>query len=279
MSRARFRAAVLLAAALGFASLADAKPGKPVAPPHEVIAKPATPADPRTQLGDQLAAQADTLHKTEITVGDKLHVADDVRAHRLRAAIRVLNGELPDGATPEERMAAARRRAAARLLLERDASERELLATETRHLHDAERVIAAASHALPSITLPTALLVPAQGRITRRFGEYVHAGSQATLSRRGIDFDVEDRAPAIAPAAGVVRYAGPLRGLDHGVILDHGDYFTVIGKLGELTLPLGTRVNAGDRVGRAAHHRVYLEVRVKVGPGGLPIDPEPLFVH
>jgi septal ring factor EnvC (AmiA/AmiB activator) len=74
-----------------------------------------------------------------------------------------------------------------------------------------------------------------------------------------------------------VRYAGPIRGLDHGVILDHGDYLTVVAKLGDLVLPIGTHVGRGDRLGRAAHHRVYLEVRVKVGPGGLPIDPEPLF--
>ena len=74
-----------------------------------------------------------------------------------------------------------------------------------------------------------------------------------------------------------MRYAGPIRGLDHGVILDHGDYLTVIAKLGELTLPIGTHVARGDRLGRAAHHRVYLEVRAKIGPGGLPIDPEPLL--
>jgi len=74
-----------------------------------------------------------------------------------------------------------------------------------------------------------------------------------------------------------VRYAGPIRGLDQGVILDHGGYLTVIGKLGELALPVGAPIAAGDRIGRAARHRVYLEVRVKLGPGGLPIDPEPLL--
>ena len=278
MSRASSRWLVPALSLACIASLADAKPGKQLAPVPQPVVH-AAPVDQRTSLHDQLAQQSETLTKTEVTVGDKLHVADDVRAHRLRAAIRVLHGELPEGATPDERMAAARRRAAARLLLERDASERELLASETRHLHDAEHVIASASAQLPNVSLPSALVVPAQGRVTRKFGEYVHAGSQATLSRRGIDLDVDDHAPAIAPAAGIVRYAGPLRGLDHGVILDHGEYFTVIAKLGELTLPRGTHVAAGDRIGRAAHHRVYLEVRVKVGPGGLPVDPEPLFVH
>ena len=74
-----------------------------------------------------------------------------------------------------------------------------------------------------------------------------------------------------------MRYAGAIRGLDHGVILDHGDYLTIVAKLGEVAIPVGTRVTKGDRIGRAARSRVYLEVRAKVGAGGLPIDPEPLL--
>jgi septal ring factor EnvC (AmiA/AmiB activator) len=256
-------------ALLLLASLADAKPKPhPVAPPAP---------DAHDALAKQLAAETDTLHTTIATVGDKLHAADIVRLHRIHAAIRLLHAPLPDAASADERMAAARRRAAARLLLERDASERDLLAAETAHLHDAERVVAAAAEKLPTVALPQTLVVPAKGKVSRGFGEYVHSRSNATLSRRGIDLDVDDRAPAVAPADGIVRYAGPIRGLDHGVILDHGDYLTIVAKLGELTLPLGTHVAAGDRLGRAAHRRVYVEVRVKIGPGGLPIDPEPLF--
>jgi septal ring factor EnvC (AmiA/AmiB activator) len=113
----------------------------------------------------------------------------------------------------------------------------------------------------------------------RHFGTLEHERSKAMLSRRGLDLEVEDHSPVVAPAAGTVRYAGPIRGLDHGVILDHGGYVTVIAKLAELALPVGAPIAAGDRIGRAARHRVYLEVRVKLGPGGLPIDPEPLLAH
>ena len=104
-----------------------------------------------------------------------------------------------------------------------------------------------------------------------------HERSKTTLARRGIDLDVETRAPAHAPADGIVRYAGPIRGLESGVILDHGTYFTVIAKLGEVSVPVGAPVARGDKLGRAARQRVYLEVRVKLGPGGRPIDPEPLL--
>jgi septal ring factor EnvC (AmiA/AmiB activator) len=100
---------------------------------------------------------------------------------------------------------------------------------------------------------------------------------QAWLSRRGLDFETAKSAAANAPADGVVRYAGSIRGLDYGVIVDHGDYLTIVAKLAELSIPVGTKVARGDRLGRAARSRVYLEVRAKAAPGGIPIDPEPLL--
>ncbi len=71
-----------------------------------------------------------------------------------------------------------------------------------------------------------------------------------------------------------MRYAGPIRGLDHGIVIDSGGFLVVLAKLAEPAMPVGTEVHKGDRVGRAARHRVYLEVRVALGAGGLPIDPE-----
>ena len=237
-----------------------------------------TVSDPRAALEKQLAAETDTLAKTIATVDDKLHAADLVRAQRVRAAI-------PDSCTrpaPTPHPASARPRPAA----ERprgcwsSATRSSAACSPTRRLAAAappSSVITVAAERVPTVALPTSVQVPAKGTIARHFGEYQHERSGATLSRRGVDLEVEGHAPAVAPADGIVRYAGPIRGLDHGVILDHGDYLTVVAKLGDLTLPIGTRVARGDRLGRAAHHRVYFEVRVKVGPGGLPIDPEPLF--
>ena len=265
MPRASWLALVLVA------SIADAKPAPSRLPP------PAPQLDPHAALTQQLAAESETIAKTVATVGDKLHVAETTRAHRLHAAIRILHAPLPETATADERMAAARRHAAARLLLERDADERGLLADELAHLRTGETTVAAATTKLATIALPANLEPPAVGKVARKFGDYIHDRSKATLSRHGIDLEVEDRAPAVASADGIVRYAGPIRGLDHGVIVDHGDYLSIVAKLGDLTLPVGTHVARGDRLGRAAHHRVYFELRAKVGPGGLPIDPEPLF--
>ena len=233
--------------------------------------------DPRTQLTQQLAAEMQTIEQTLGTVGDKLSAADAQRLRRIRAAYRILRAPLNSEASESDRMSSARRRAAARLLIERDTAERTLLASEAAQLTAARTTKITASGQIPTLTLPEQIGRPAKGEIARGFGSYEHERSKATLSRRGLDFECDHHAPASAPADGVVRYAGPIRGLDNGVILDHGDYLTVIAKLGELTIPVGTQVSLGDRLGRAARYRVYLEVRAKIGPGGLPIDPEPLL--
>ncbi len=235
------------------------------------------PAAPRPASHDELARQvADELAAIDralSAVGAKLGAADAARARRLAAAYRLLRSSSDPGGS----LAAARRRAAVRLLLERDLAERRLLAGEDAQLRRAAAARQAAAARVPEIELPAELGRPARGKIVRRFGAARHERSQATLSRRGIELEVAAQAAAVAPEGGVVRYAGPIRGLDAGVILDHGSFVTVIGKLGALAVPAGARVSRGDRIGRAARRRVYLEVRVKLGAGGLPIDPEPLL--
>ena len=233
--------------------------------------------DFRALLAGELGEESDAIATALATIGDKLAAADDVRLHRLIAAARLLRTAPGPDASEAERMDAARKRAAAHLLLDRDAAERGLLADEASRLAVARGRIAGAAEQLPDLALPAEIARPTGGTIARHFGAFEHDRSHAQLARRGLDFEVDEHAPVIAPADGIVRYAGPIRGLDHGVILDHGAYYTVIAKLGDLSLPVGTHVARGDRIGRAARHRVYLEVRVKLGPGGLPIDPEPLL--
>lgn len=234
-------------------------------------------ADPREQLSTQLTDQAAVLDKTIATVDTKLGDAETVRAKRLRAAYRLLRAPLRTDASSDDRMAAARRRAAARLLVDRDRDERNLLSREAALLRTAAERTVVSTTKLPTVTLPESLMRPARGAVVRKFGTILHEPTKATLSRRGIDIEVPSRTAVVAPADGTVRYAGPIRGLDQGVIIEHGDYFTVIAKLGETVVPVGAPVRRGDRVGRASRYRVYMELRVRIGPGGIPIDPAPLF--
>lgn len=234
-------------------------------------------SDARAALSEQLDQELSTLAKTIETVRSKLSDADAQRLRRVRAAYRILHAPVTADASPADRMSSARRRAAARMLLERDRDERLLLASETKQLESAELTMRSATATLPKVALPESVLAPVKGSIARHFGTYKHEHSRATLSRHGLDFECDDGAPVSAPADGTVRYAGAIRGLDHGIILDHGDYLTVVAKLDTVALTIGTKVSRGDRIGHAARHRVYFEVRAKVGPGGLPIDPEPLL--
>ncbi|HEU0032706.1 MAG TPA: M23 family metallopeptidase [Kofleriaceae bacterium] len=268
MWRARLILAAAFSVACGIATALadDAEPAAATETPRD------RPDDPRAALAQQLADEGQTIDRTIATVTDKLAAADRARAERLSAAYRLLRAPARDGAT-----LTARRRAAARLLIERDLAERRMLADELAQLATAASQQAAQRVQLPAIVLPETIARPAAGTIARTFGVLVHDRSKATLSRRGLDFEVDARAPVVASEAGIVRYAGPIRGLDLGVIVDHGSFYTVVGKLGELAVPVGAHVGRGDPLGRAARHRVYLEVRVKLGPGGLPIDPAPLL--
>lgn len=226
------------------------------------------------QVGDELAA----IDRALAAVDEKLAEADAARARRLAAASRLLRSPpAPSAGEPDPRVAAARRRAAVRLVLERDLAERRLLADEDARLRRAAALRRAEAARVPELELPEEIGRPARGALVHRFGAAPHERSGATLSRRGVELEVEPGAAAVAPADGVIRYAGPIRGLDAGVIIDHGSFLTVIARLGAPSVPAGAPVRRGEPIGRAAHRRVYLEVRVKLGPGGLPIDPEPLL--
>ena len=233
-------------------------------------------ADTRDALTQQLVDESAAIDSAVATVADKLATIDTDRSRRLAAAYRTLQ---PAGPIKADAMTLARRRAAARMLVNRDLDERQLLANELAELHDARARIATEAPRVPAIELPADLARPAKGPIARKFGTLLHERSKARLSRRGVDIEVEAKAPIVASADGVVRYAGPIRGLDKGVIIDHGGFFTVIAKLGELRAPIGVPVKRGEVIGRAARQRAYVEVRVKIGASGLPIDPEPLFAR
>ncbi|HTJ41996.1 MAG TPA: peptidoglycan DD-metalloendopeptidase family protein [Kofleriaceae bacterium] len=236
-------------------------------------------AEIRDDLRAQLDAQWAVAQKTRTTIDGKLDARAAERAERARAAYRLLRD--PAGSPwvdPAVRMAALRRRAAARHLLAIDRAEVSLLADELVRV-DADTARLAADRAIvETIAIPAPdMSWPAKGEITRHFGTFVHPDSHATLSRHGLDLDVHAHAEAHAVADGVVRYAGPIRGLDLGVVVDHGSCWSVTAKLGELGVTAGDHVARGQRLGDAATHRLYLELRIPIGIGGMPIDPEQLL--
>ena len=227
----------------------------------------------RAEMAKGWNAQAEALDRTRLAVQAKAQTAITQRAARARAAALILANHV--SANSDDAMDNARRHAAAKLVLTRERAEVLLLTAERDQLVAASDAIGdGAASALTVALPPNDLLWPSEGSVARSFGTYVHTRSKATLSRRGIDIEVDEHAQARASAGGVIRFSGPIRGLDNGVIIDHGTYYTVLAKLGKLTRNVGATINAGDSVGRAASSRIYLELRIKVGPEGTPVDPQ-----
>ena len=237
--------------------------------------------DLRAYVIGSLDAQLEVIARTRATVDEKLDATSEQRGRRTRAAYKLLRTGEPAWIAGDERMATARRRAAARWLLARDQREEALLAGEADALAVAEaRLIADRAAAVTAPLPPPELDRPVRGRavrIARGFGMFVHERSRATLTRRGVDFEVDDDAEVVPVADGTIRYAGPIRGLDHGLIIDHGGWMSVVAKLDPPALAEGTKVVRGQVIGTPARRRVYLEIRVSVGPGGVPVDPEPFI--
>jgi septal ring factor EnvC (AmiA/AmiB activator) len=78
-------------------------------------------------------------------------------------------------------------------------------------------------------------------------------------------------------ADGVIRYAGPLRGLGTAVVVDHGEVVSVTARLRDVPGKVGDAVRRGEALGRAEHRNIYVELRLPLGPGGLPLDPQTLL--
>ncbi len=94
---------------------------------------------------------------------------------------------------------------------------------------------------------PLAYQLPARARIVEGLGEISPSGVRS----RGLTLATRRGVEVVAPAAGIVRFAGPFRDYDGIAIIEHGGgWMSLIVNVAS-TLRPGTRVAAGDRLGRA----------------------------
>lgn len=119
---------------------------------------------------------------------------------------------------------------------------------------------------------PGRLTRPA-GTLVRRFKGAMPGGGQSD----GVSFRTEGGARVLAPAQGVVEFAGPVTGWGVIMILrTSGPYHLVLAGLGEVTVSPGQSVAVGAPVGKmtdggSSNSELYLELR----RSGAPIDPAP----
>ena len=117
---------------------------------------------------------------------------------------------------------------------------------------------------------PSGFIAPVQGRLIARFGEKSDKGRAL-----GFTWRTAPGAPVLAPVAGTVEYAGPLKG--YGVVLilaTGGAYHLILAGLQGASETSGQSVAAGEPIGRMADDAaspsdLYLEVR----RNGEPVDP------
>lgn len=115
---------------------------------------------------------------------------------------------------------------------------------------------------------PAGYQLPVQGRTVTGFGEMRESGLRST----GLAIVPAPDAQVVAPASGRIAFAGPYRGYDRIVILEHaGGWTSLITGLARVDVQVGEQVIGGSPLGVAARQEpsVTLELR----RGGNPINP------
>lgn len=249
------------------------------------------PAPPAANLPDVLAQRLAAVTRTEKLTLDKLGKRTAEVRRRVRSLYKLLRaGPAPLWVEPAQRPLTLRRRAAARRILRRDFRELALLRSELATVQTARERLKHDRRVLAQVRWPAhrSLRSPIAGRIdvAARFGEYQQridlegddrAAARLSLTRRGIRLRVDAGRTVSAVAAGRVRYAGTIRGLGEAIVIDHGGYLSVLGPITALRAKRLQQVVPGTPLGLTHGRQLYMEVRLPVGAGGLPIDPEPLL--
>jgi septal ring factor EnvC (AmiA/AmiB activator) len=106
--------------------------------------------------------------------------------------------------------------------------------------------------------------------LVRRFGDR----SQGTQRSDGLTWRAPPSAVVTAPSAGVVEYAGALKGWGGVVILKiGGGYHLVLAGLDAISAATGRPVSAGQALGRMADGHGEQELYLEARKNGEPVDP------
>jgi len=128
-----------------------------------------------------------------------------------------------------------------------------------------------------SLLASTPAIRPTAGWLSSGFGYRISPFTGLKEFHRGIDIATRSGTPIIAPADGVVTFAGTKRALGKVVVIDHG-YGTVtrFGHLKKWLVKSGARVKRGDKIalvgntGRSTAPHLHYEVHLN----GIPVNPE-----
>jgi murein DD-endopeptidase MepM/ murein hydrolase activator NlpD len=135
-----------------------------------------------------------------------------------------------------------------------------------------------------SVLASTPTIWPVKGWLTAGFGYRRSPFTGLRQMHEGVDISNSVGTRVIAPADGMVSYAGPLGGFGNVVSLDHGhNISTFYAHLQQHKVSQGQRIKRGDLIalvgttGRATGPHLHYEIQVNgspVNPSKYVIDPE-----
>jgi septal ring factor EnvC (AmiA/AmiB activator) len=236
------------------------------------------------EFGRASRAVASLAHLNQQRIERHRRTLAEVRVQRTRAEEQARAVEGTRAEARKARVAAVRAVQARAAMLDQVDRRRDLNAQLAGELQVAQQQLESAVHRLGagqqvepvSVPLPPfrgALDWPVSGRITGRFGQSNRMSPAGV--RNGIEIAAPVGTPVHAVHPGRVGFADSFIGYGTLVILDHGaDHYTLYGYLSQSAVERGTRVDAGDELGRVGSAPVgdtalYYEMRID----GRSVDP------
>ena len=132
-----------------------------------------------------------------------------------------------------------------------------------------------------SVLASTPTIWPVKGWLTAGFGYRRSPFTGLRQMHEGVDISNSVGTPVIAPADGMVSYAGPLGGFGNVISIDHGhNISTFYAHLQQHKVSQGQRIKRGDLValvgttGRATGPHLHYEIQVN----GSPVDPSKYII-
>jgi septal ring factor EnvC (AmiA/AmiB activator) len=192
------------------------------------------------------ASASETLFQAESDIADRRAEIDRLTAQKLGLEQKVYS----DSGAPD--------------------AQTQALAARAGSVEELVQGLSARAAIPPPAVAPDRLSAPVQGVLIRRFGEPMKGGERS----QGWTWRAAPLAAVIAPAAGRVDYAGPLKGWGQVAILTIGaDRRLVLAGLDSVSVGVGRSVAAGEPLGRLGPAgdngrtapEFYLEVRGGAG--------------
>ena len=155
--------------------------------------------------------------------------------------------------------------------------------------HEANRELASLSDlvdyfSVREVTLKsTPSIAPARGLLTSGFGSREDPFTSDHSMHSGLDIAAREGTDVIAPAGGIVIFAGEKAAYGNCIVIDHmrGDITTLYGHLSAMLVKPGEKVQRGQHIGkigttgRSTGPHLHYEVRIN----GVPVNPRRFIVH